>query len=329
MVLAYCFAMQAAAQTKKPEDFGYRHLQMRYHNDSVDILVQSKKGEEMKAKPILLFDQGSQARPLILLQEDEKPFMLFPFKADSLLVYYHLVIISKPYVPLVAYHKDLVNGAYADPRTGAPPAQFYARDNVDYYVSRAKEVIKHLKKQPWVNQAKLVAAGHSAGSTVAAKLALESKDVTHLIYSGGNPFGRMASIISQARAHDDATGTRAEKSFKYWEEVVKDTANVESQGGDSNKTTYDFSKPPIDHLMKLKIPVLVTYGTKDHGVAFNDYLRLETIRKAKKNFTFKAYSGLEHNYFGFDEEGKLDYEKFGWDQVAKDWNVWLEKIEVH
>jgi dienelactone hydrolase len=302
---------------------------MRYQKDPVDILVLSKKGEEKVVKPIILFDQGSQARPLILLDNGGEPYRVFPFQTDSLLTKFHLAIVGKPYVPLIANHSDLKNGAYADPQTGIPPAQFYSRDNVDYYVNRAKEVIKHLKKQPWVKKDQLVAAGHSAGSTVVAKLALESKDVTHLIYSGGNPFGRMASIISQARATDDSVGTRAERSFTYWQEVVKDSTSVASQGGDSNKTTYDFSIPPIDYLMKLQIPVLVTYGTKDYGVAFNDYMRLETIRKGKKNFTFKPYIGMEHNYFGFDTEGKVDYDKFGWDQVADDWSQWLRKEEIH
>ncbi|WP_439879691.1 alpha/beta hydrolase family protein [Pontibacter sp. MBLB2868] len=316
------------AQDQKPEDFGYRHLQMNYKQDPVDILVMSRKGDEQTVKPVLLFDQGSQARPLILLNDDGKPFMLFPFKADSLLQGYHLVIISKPYVPLIAYRRDLKHGAYADPKTGIPSAQFYSRDNVDYYVSRAQEVIKYLKKQQWVQKDKLVMAGPSAGSTVAAKLALECKDVTHLIYSGGNPFGRMASMISQAREQEDSTGTSSEEAFRYWETIVDDPTSVASQGGDAYRTTYTFSQPPMGYLMKLKIPVLVTYGTKDHGVTFNDYLRLETIRKGKNNFTFKPYIGVEHNYFGFDKEGNVDYDKFGWDQVAQDWQAWLGGKEV-
>lgn len=320
---------ESAAQDEKPEDFGYRHLQIKYKNDPVDILIMSQKGDWQKTKPILLFDQGSQARPLILLKEDGTPYRLFPFQTDSLLVDYHLAIIGKPYVPLIAYYKDLKRGAYADPSTGIPPVEFYSRDNVDYYVNRAKAVIVHLKKQKWVSKDKLVAAGHSAGSTVAAKLALESKDVTYLIYSGGNPFGRMASMIAQAREYDDSTGTRSEEAFRYWETIVHDSTSVASQGGDSYKTTYTFSLPPKDYLMKLRIPVLVTYGTKDHGVTFNDYLRLETIRKGTSNFTFKPYIGVEHNYFGFDKEGKVDFDKFGWDQVALDWQAWLEKEEIH
>ncbi|RIJ42892.1 dienelactone hydrolase family protein [Pontibacter oryzae] len=325
LLLVVVVVLKLTAQNKKPEDFGYRHLQINYKQDPVDILVMSEKGGEYKAKPIFLFDQGSQARPLILLNDDGKPYMVFPFKPDSLLSDFHLVIISKPYVPLIAYRKDLKNGAYADPETGIPPSEFYSRDNVDYYVRRAQAALKYLEKQEWVQNGKLIVAGHSAGSTVAAKLAAECKAVTHLIYSGGNPMGRMASMISQARAYDDSAGTKSEEAFRHWETIVHNSTSTVSEGGDSYKTTYTFSLPPMDNLMKLKIPVLITYGTRDHGVAFNDYLRLEAIKKGKSNFTFIPYIGVEHNYFGFDKDGKVDYEKFGWDQVALGWKAWLNE----
>ncbi len=46
------------------------------------------------------------------------------------------------------------------------------------------------------------------------------------------------------------------------------------------------------------MPVFVGYGTLDKAVVADDYLRLETIRLHKTNFTFRDYSGREHNFFG-------------------------------
>ena len=46
-------------------------------------------------------------------------------------------------------------------------------------------------EKKWVAKSKLVLAGHSEGSTIAAKLATKNNKVTHLIYSGGNPNGRV------------------------------------------------------------------------------------------------------------------------------------------
>jgi hypothetical protein len=50
---------------------------------------------------------------------------------------------------------------------------------------------------------------------------------------------------------------------------------------------------------------------------------VEILNQQKNNFTFKAYAGLDHNYFGIKETGEIDYEKFNWDKVAADWLNWL------
>ncbi|MGI8580787.1 MAG: dienelactone hydrolase family protein [Chitinophagaceae bacterium] len=96
--------------------------------------------------------------------------------------------------------------------------------------------------------------------------------------------------------------------------------------GDTYKATYSFSfPPPINYLKQLSIPVLISYGTRDHTAPFIDYLRIEIIRLKKQNFTFIPYLGVEHNFFKFKSTGKIDYDKFNWDKVALDWYHWLLK----
>ncbi|MFD2245377.1 hypothetical protein [Pontibacter ruber] len=322
--LLFCF--HVAAQAKKPEDFGFRHLQTLYKQDTVDILVLSKRGEEEMEKPLFLFIQGSLPKPLIKLQENGKPYMVFPFEAGILLNDYHLAIISKPYVPLIREASELRRDmAYVNPETNNFPEKYVKRDNLDYYASRNKEVIKFLQKQTWISEEEVVVAGHSEGAAVAAKLAELSKDVTRLIFASTNPFGRMMTIISQMRQQDDSLGTATEKQFELWQELINDQENNQVQGETTFKSIYSFSKPPIDSLRKLKIPVLIAYGTKDIVAPFFDYMHLETIRNKKKNFTFMPYVGREHNFFGFDESGKVNYDDFGWDGVAQDWKEWLVK----
>jgi hypothetical protein len=68
---------------------------------------------------------------------------------------------------------------------------------------------------------------------------------------------------------------------------------------------------------------LISYGTYDNSALLNDYLRTEIIRKRKTNFTFNAYIGLDHNFFGMKETGEVDYDNFNWDKVALDWEKWL------
>ncbi len=95
-------------QNKRPEDYGCTHLQTIYKGDTIDILIKSKKGEEQKKKPLFLFCQGSLPIPLIIKYDDNGKqgiYNVFVFNPDSLSNYYHLAIISKPYIPLVADQK--------------------------------------------------------------------------------------------------------------------------------------------------------------------------------------------------------------------------------
>ncbi|MFD2248619.1 acyl-CoA thioester hydrolase/BAAT C-terminal domain-containing protein [Pontibacter ruber] len=326
LLLPLLLYLPTKAQIKKPEEFGYRHLQTRYKQDTVDILVMSKKGEEQQVKPIFLFIQGSLPTPLIILKENGEPYKIFPFDADLLLDDYHLAIVSKPFIPVIREESSLrPNMSYVEVHSGTFPENYVLRDNLDYYTYRNKAVVKYLVKQPWVCDKKIVVAGHSEGAAIAAKLAQVSKDITHLIFASTNPFGRMATIVSQIRQRDDTAGTAVKRQLTFWKEVVEDPANNEVKGEITFKSLYSFSKPPVAALQKLKMPVMVSYGTKDIAAPFYDYFHIEAIRAKKKNFTFMPYVGREHNFFGFDENGKVNYEDFGWDKVALDWKKWLER----
>lgn len=310
---------------KQPEDFGFLHFRIAYKTDPVDILIKSAKGEEKKQKPLLLFCQGSLPIPLILYDEKDG-FGTFPFNPDSLSHDYHIAIVGKPFIPVMADIKTLQNDYGFRDSTGNFPVTYIQRNLLAYYTERNLEVIKFLQKQPWISKDKLVVAGHSEGSTIAAKLTSQSKKITHLIYSGGNPLGRILTIITRSRQRETDSVQYSEDNFKYWDDVVQNPDNSDASKGDNNKNMYEFSIPPISYFEKLRIPVLVSYGTKDYGSApFNDYLRVEMTRRKKTNFTFTAYLGTEHNYFGLKSDGQTDYDKFNWDNVAMDWLKWLRK----
>ena len=314
------------AQKINFDNLGFRHLITTYNGDTVDILLKSKKGDELKRKPIFLFCQGSLPQPL-LKTEGKEFYSVFPFKTDSLEMDYHIVIISKPFIPVEVETKNLgANLVYEDPKTGRTPTAYSARNLLDYYVDRNVQVINFLEKLPYIDKSKLVVAGHSEGSTIASKFAIRYKKVTHLIYASGNPFGRIMTIIGESRASEtDTDSTRfGENVFNYWQQIVNDKGNMDNSKGDTYKATYDFSIPPIQYLEQLKIPVLICYGTKDTGAPYNDFCRVDFMRKKKKNFTFKAYVGLDHNFFPLTANGQPDYDKFGWDKVANEWWKWIK-----
>jgi dienelactone hydrolase len=326
IIFCLLITFESNGQTKTTEDFGFRHLEYSYNGDKVDILIKSKKGEESNKKPIFFFCQGSLPQPLIKFDE-QGVFGVFPFNPDSLTNKFHVVIISKPYIPLIADVKTLGNNFTYMDSLGQFPREYSERNLPDYYVDRNIEIVKFLHKQQWITKKQLIVAGHSEGSTIATLMASKSPLVTHLIYSGGNPMGRIMSIIQQSRASESETDNTpyGEMQMKYWQEVVENKNNVGGSEGDTYKATYEFSKPTLESLENLRIPVLVCYGTKDWSAPFNDYLRVEMIRKGKKNFTFLAYIGTEHNYFPLTTGYKPNFDIFNWDNVAKDWWNWLNE----
>ncbi|MCF0060223.1 hypothetical protein MUK70_13325 [Dyadobacter chenwenxiniae] len=323
LVILLILSIRAYGQQPTPQSLGFRHLTTTYKNDQVDLLVKSKKGDELIPKPLFLFIQGSLPRPLIITYDTTRAYGTFPFNLDSLVLDYHVAIISKPHIPLVTDEKELSKDLnFIDSDTKQFPYAYQERNYLDYYVERNKAVIRFLQKQKWVSSEKLVVAGHSEGSTIAAKLASTSKDVTHLIYLSGNPFGRIMSMIERSRRNETDSSKLAEEDFVYWKSVVKDPEGT-AGSGDSNRTTYQFSIPPLDYLNKLSIPVLIGYGTSDYCSPYNDFFRVETIRQKKDNFTFYTYIGLDHNFFHVDKNGNTNYEMYNWDKVGADVYRWL------
>ena len=74
-------------QNNQLENFGFRHLQLIYKGDTVDVLIKSKKGEEFKRKPLFLFCQGSLPILLIIKYDENGKqgiYHVFVFNPDSL-----------------------------------------------------------------------------------------------------------------------------------------------------------------------------------------------------------------------------------------------------
>lgn len=314
-------------QAKTPADFGYRHLRMRYQRDTVDILVLSKKGEELKRKPILFFAQGSLPKPLLLYNEHGAyPVFVFAKLNSQYLDNYHLAIAGKPGVPVVANTKALQpNFTYNDPRTGLPPVAYCQRNYLEYYVARNQAVLRYLARQPWVDARDISAAGHSEGTAIVARMARHPGPLRRVIYLNGSPLGRLPIIMAGLR-RSDADSAIAENELRHWRQVVANPRACDCTiPNDSNLNLASFSETqsPLQDLLHSRIPVFVGYGTRDDAVGQNDYLRLEAVRAGKTNLTFQAYPGLEHNFAGLTN-GQVDYDKWHWDRVARDFFAWMK-----
>ena len=308
-------ATTVPAAPRPPEAFGYRRLVVMFGRDSVQVLLLSKPGEETRKKPLLLWEQGSIPTPLVLYDE-RGPYTPFGFHPKKVLENCHMAIISKPGIPLTFD----VTGQNPNRifREHQPPAYYCARNYLGYYLRRDEAVLRYLKKQPWVEAGRVVIGGHSQGTSVVARLAAVPGLVSRAVYLSGNPLGRNMSMLAEARQTADTTG--AGWVFRRWQQVVADPTRADCQGDDP-RNAYSFGASQIPELLRTRVPVFVGFGTLDAGVAGDDYLRLETIRQHRPNFTFHEYPGREHNFFGM-KNGQVDYDDFYWDQVGEDFLRW-------
>lgn len=318
-MIAFLFITISLSAQKKPEDFGWRQIDIPYKNSITQLAVRSKPGDENKPKPIFFWCQGSLPAPIIKYDE-QGLYGIMPFNDEELIETYHIVIVSKPGVPVMAHLSTLSpNRLYVE--NGAYAKEYTENNHLAFYVERNNYIVKYLLKQPWAAKTGLVVAGHSEGTYIAAKMAGSNKKVTKLIFSSGNPYGRILSILAEDRYKGNDTTT-----VDYWKSIVTDKDEIAQQGtSDSNKTTYSFSVPIAEDILKLKIPVLYCYGTKDWSAPYNDLLQTEAIRRNKTNITFFTYRNLEHNFFPVNDKMQPDYNIYNWENVGTDWVKWLKQ----
>ncbi|RZM30591.1 MAG: alpha/beta hydrolase [Pedobacter sp.] len=321
LVILLFGALITRAQESSRLYLGYRILHFKFKGIATDVLVKSKRGEENLGKPVLLFSQGSLPIPLII-QDGLGSIGPFPFDQDLLLDYFHVAIISKPGVPILASAGTLgPDMGYLDHGSQAPEV-YRSNNRLDFYVERNLACIRMIYRQSW-SKGKLVLAGHSEGAAVALACAGKSTCVRALLYCAGNPAGRMSSIIQQFRVRGERDFSL---QFDYYRKLVKSRAAQLSQ---SETNDLSFSGGQFSIFKSLDIPVLVCFGSEDPAAPLIDYLQLEMIAARKKNVEFKNYPGLEHNFFELHKDRSIDYANCRWDMLAADWLVWLKRLDGH
>ena len=303
---------------------GYRLLKFNYQGDQVDVLVICESGEEDIKKPLFFFLQGSLARPIGTKSDRGYQPFLPPFKTDSIRKKYHIIILSKAFVPPFVSPEELNDQYVYLDQNGKVSKEFLTRDHLDYYVDRNNYILNQLLKENWVDKNKIVLSGHSQGSSVGAFMSKDNNLITHLIYASGNPYGRILSTLGQIRADED-TLTYTSGTFKKFEDAVNNPEEDFNEQGDSNKSVFTFNQKSDQILLNLNIPTLIVYGSKDKNTPYIDLLHIEAIRSGNQYLNFKEYTGTEHNFFPVDREGNVNYTVNNWNKVAQYWFDWLEQ----
>ena len=302
-------------------------------SDTIDFVVVDTLLKERK--PIFLWCQGSLPIPLFFELGNYGTIFfgggVSNFNYSEIVDQYHLVVISMPKTPLLVTKKNLNKGSQYIPNPNEPnkfSTEYIKADYLENYVNRAEAVLGFLKEQSWVNNEKLVVAGHSQGTKVATKIASRNKDVTVLGLLGANPFGRIDQMIRQARLDAQLgkiTWEEADSTMNRFYKLYEDANNQDSlKQNPSLKAWKTFSETYYDDWLELDIPIYLAYGTEDRVADLCDLVPLFFIEKKKTNLTLKRYIGLEHNFFEVDENGRAIQEKNHWEKVIEEFLNWIE-----
>ncbi len=311
-----------------------RHFQLKNSKDTIDFVLIN--GNTDIKKPTLIFCQGSNPRPLIVILPSGKKF--FPsvnFDLNKIAKEYHLILVSMPNTPVEVPKHKLSNDfcVISDTNDQHSFSQLYLANNyADNYIRRTKEVINFLSAQKWVYADKILLFGHSQGSKVAVGASISNPKVFKVGYASGNPIGRIDQLIREQRqlANDrKISQEQAQKqindTYEMWRQINEAPNATSTEFGDPNKTWTSFSTSTLDELLMIKQPLYVVYGTSDITATFCDLLPLYFIRSHKSNLTLRPYLDLEHNFFEIDKDGAPIYTKGHWQEVMDDFLFWTKQ----
>lgn len=307
----------------------YTQFQLKLKNDTIDFVI-ADTNLNVK-KPLLLFCQGSQPVPLFFDFGDNRivPVSLSNFNLEELNEKFHVAVISMPKIPLIA-GMDHLNSQYNyitdKENENSYLVDYQKADYSENYVERANKVLKFLRKQKWIEEDKVVVAGHSQGARIAVCIAAANKNVTHLGLFGYNPNGRIDQSFRRIRKmaeFGDITWEEADSLQQEQVDFYKIVQNSDSVAENPGLVSWNsFSKPTLNLLTDLKIPVYIAYGSSDIVADFCDLLPLYFIEKGKENYELIRYPNLEHNFFPLDESGRPIHSEGKWNSVMNQFIEW-------
>lgn len=319
---------------KNVKGTGYSHFQLTLKNDTIDFVIADTN--LTTKKPLLLFCQGSQPIPLFFNFNEQGifPSTLNNFDVEEMNKLYHVAVISMPKTPLIVGSDHLNNQYNYITDTSSQYSyslEYLKADYSENYVNRANKVLKFLCKQKWIDSKKIVVAGHSQGARVAVGIATSNKFITELGLFGYNPNGRIDQSIRQIRKNAASGKISWEKADSLQQNEYDFYQLIHNQDSldkyPSLLSWKSFSKPTINELVQLKIPVYIAYGSEDIVADYCDMLPIHFIEHKKTNYSIKRYPNMEHNFFPLDENGQPDYSNGKWIVVMKDFIFWTVKRE--
>ena len=287
-----------------------------------DTITYYLKNYKSKPKNLVVFIQGTDANPIFSYRYKNGKMSIYRwFNNDYSLLdsTYTYTIIPKPGI----------EGIH-DEANFSIPKKYYEKNYLDYRIKQVDVSINHIIKNHLKNPEKVIVYGHSEGATIAAPLALQNKNITHLGFWSGNVlnnfyefslFNRIESLkgkITDSIAHENIMGI-----IGWYKSVTNNPESTKlDHYGYTNKRWSSYEKAPIEHLLELKIPVYAYFATEDESTPIETayLIPIQYMQKRKGNLTFNVCLGCNHSY-QVTKNGKKVKK---WPSVFKNFIEWTD-----
>ncbi|HUX95464.1 MAG TPA: hypothetical protein VMV47_07000 [Bacteroidales bacterium] len=319
LLVSLCIVQTLFAQGILPSDWGLRAYQI---NDEklgrIDFYV-TEKGIDQE-KPLVFMVSGSSGLPIMLvIQAGDKSIQIGTIPPDQITACsekFHVAFIGKAGTPFC----DTLRAEEFNPMKNLeeyrPSAEYVQKCGMEWEIQASSIVIDSLFNMIPISNNKIIAMGFSEGGRIATGLATENKKITHLVSVISGGLNQFYSSIINYRI-DAATGKMTQQEaqvlidslFVTYKKIYSDPFNTDKwYYGHPYKRWGSFCTDiPLDHLVKLDIPIFFLNGSTDRSTPIleADYVKLEFLRLGKTNLTYKVLPGVDHSlYEVVMEDGK-------------------------
>ena len=303
--------------------FGFQEHSIVSDNDTIFFYFHKKPKAE--PKHLVLYLQGTSPDPLFSIEEENgqlNSYRWFPGDYNLLDDSYGFVVVAKTGIPAI-----LGEG------TNKNIAKYQKFNSLDNRVFKADTVINFICNNLLKNLDKVIVYGHSEGAPVAAKLGTVNKKITHLGFWAGNALPDYFDFILFNTKALNSGKLSSKEAFKNIDEIIEGFKEIAKNPTDisyteeddyTNKRWWSYAEPPIDHLLKIDIPIFVQVAGNDKSAPIEStfLIPLEFTRMGKTNLTYKVCAECDHG-FGIEKQNGEFEDK--WSEIFQDFIKWTKE----
>lgn len=260
--------------------------------------------------PLIIFVQGSGDGSVFRRAKDPGDIEIAGVPLSDRLIEQ---TISKAAVALV--EKPAVEYLQEPSKRETDRSRTYLYENtLDRRAEAINAAIKSAQALPFIDRSKLLVAGFSEGGVVAAKVAAQNRQVSHVAsFAGGGPtqlFDMLEAARSGRLCGQSLPGTAASRVadvLAKWTEIQLAPAAMDQFWcGHSYRRWHSYIRESLlENLLLSSSKIFLVHGTEDDSspVAGFDMV-VATLLSKHRDLVFKRLEGASHDLALVDEDGR-------------------------